>query len=77
MTRSYNYTNGNKNTNKNNSNSASSSRIQSVSSDTVFDNTDMDVENPVQTSKKSGRNLSSSDVPPLNKIDQKQDKIIR
>ena len=68
MTRSYNYTNGNKNTNKNNSNSASSSRIQSVSSDTVFDNTDMDVENPVQTSKKSGRNLSSSDVPPLNKI---------
>ena len=80
MTRSYSYTNttknGSKNTNKNNSNTASSSRIQSVSSDTVFENSDMDIENPTSNSIKSGRNLSSSDVLPSNKITKTSHKSI-
>ncbi|KAL4149790.1 hypothetical protein QTP88_003654 [Uroleucon formosanum] len=67
--------NGNKNINKNNS-SASTSRIQSVSSDTVFENSDLDVVNPAQISQKSGRNLSSSSDVPSNKIVKTSEKSI-
>ncbi|KAL4111825.1 hypothetical protein QTP88_015710 [Uroleucon formosanum] len=79
MTRSYSNINtsrnGNKNINKNNS-SASTSRIQSVSSDTVFENSDLDVLNPAQISQKSGRNLSSSSDVPSNKIVKTSEKNI-
>jgi hypothetical protein len=57
----------NKISNKNKTNSTSSSRIQSASND-VFENSDMDINDTVNNSKKTGRILSSSGEPSANII---------